>query len=183
MSHTNDGRDRTNVLLDTNVALLHQAASILGLIDDNTYATSPHALPPHRVGSHLRHILEFYECFFEGLDSRHIDYDARRRDCEVESSRAAASQRIHKTVRWLERCRSMDPSFELWVKVEDSNSLVPSSLARELQALSSHTIHHFALIAVTLQAFGLRVNPRFGMSPSTLRHQKEFQETPKAVAA
>ena len=46
-----------------------------------------------------------------------------------------------------------------------------SSLSRELQTLSSHTIHHFALIAITLRVHGFEVDPDFGMSPSTLRFQ------------
>jgi len=45
-----------------------------------------------------------------------------------------------------------------------------SSISRELQALSSHTIHHFALIAVTLRLHGFEVDPEFGMSPSTLQY-------------
>jgi hypothetical protein len=45
-----------------------------------------------------------------------------------------------------------------------------SSLSRELQVLSSHTIHHFALIAVTLRAHGVQMDADFGMAPSTLRH-------------
>jgi hypothetical protein len=58
-----------------------------------------------------------------------------------------------------------------------------SSVRRELQALSSHTIHHFALMAVTLRAHGLEVDPAFGMSPSTLRYQAGGRKTSTAEAA
>jgi hypothetical protein len=51
-----------------------------------------------------------------------------------------------------------------------SDSFMESSLSRELQVLSSHTVHHFALIAVTLRAHGVQMDPDFGMAPSTLRH-------------
>jgi hypothetical protein len=40
-----------------------------------------------------------------------------------------------------------------------------------LQVLSSHTIHHFALMAVTLRLHGVQIDPKFGMAPSTLRFQ------------
>ena len=39
----------------------------------------------------MRHVLEFYRCFLDGLDSSHIDYDSRRRDESIERSRHAAS--------------------------------------------------------------------------------------------
>jgi len=39
-----------------------------------------------------------------------------------------------------------------------------------LQVLSSHTVHHFALIAMTLRLHGVEMEPGFGMAPSTLRY-------------
>ena len=50
------------------------------------------------------------------------------------------------------------------------DSFMESSVSRELQVLSSHTVHHFALIAVTLRAQGVQMDPDFGMAPSTLRY-------------
>jgi hypothetical protein len=47
---------------------------------------------------------------------------------------------------------------------------MPSSISRELQVLSSHTIHHFALIAMTLRMHGVELDAEFGMAPSTLRY-------------
>ena len=55
-----------------------------------------------------------------------------------------------------------------------------SSVGRELLTLSTHTIHHFALIAITLRAHGVAVDPDFGVAPSTLRHR---QKTRAAEAA
>jgi len=52
-----------------------------------------------------------------------------------------------------------------------------------LQALSSHTIHHFALIAVTLRLHGIQVDPNFGMSPSTLRYRTARQFAANSEAA
>jgi len=45
-----------------------------------------------------------------------------------------------------------------------------STVARELIVLSSYTIHHFALIAITLKEPGLTVDPDFGVANSTLRN-------------
>ena len=64
---------------------------------------------------------------------------------------------------------------EIAVRPEDApnaDEFLQSTIARELQVLSSHSIHHFALIAVTLQAFGVSVPPSFGVARSTLRYRE-----------
>jgi hypothetical protein len=65
----------------------------------------------------------------------------------------------------------------IWVRMEDAAAVcepfMESSIDRELQVLSSHTIHHFALIAMTLRLHGVEMPPDFGMAPSTLRYQAE----------
>jgi hypothetical protein len=38
-------------------------------------------------------------------------------------------------------------------------------LAANCRCLSSHTVHHFALIALTLRAHGVAVDPKFGVAP------------------
>lgn len=48
----------------------------------------------------------------------------------------------------------------------------PSSLGRELQFLSSHTLHHYALIKLLLDDTGLDLGPEFGVAPSTLAWQR-----------
>ena len=45
-----------------------------------------------------------------------------------------------------------------------------STLERELYVLVSHTIHHYALVAVLLRTLGVDPGPEFGVAPSTLRH-------------
>jgi len=53
-------------LIDLNVSWLQQAYVLVNELDDTTFVTSPGDLAPHRVGSHLRHVLEFYKCFLQG---------------------------------------------------------------------------------------------------------------------
>ncbi|WP_321475747.1 hypothetical protein [uncultured Paludibaculum sp.] len=175
-------RERQDALIATNVRWLRQALTLLGRLNDAVYASMPQGLAPHRAGSHLRHILEFYECFLEGVDSAHIDYDARRRDEAVERCRAVALARIESIIQLLEGMPSLRCDNVLWVRMEDADpgqvrdSFLMSSVSRELQTLSSHTIHHFALIAVTLLAHGVAVDPDFGVAPSTLRHRAKKAE-------
>jgi hypothetical protein len=50
------------------------------------------------------------------------------------------------------------------------DGFVTSSLARELRSVASHTVHHFALVALQLRLAGVAVDPRFGVAPSTWAH-------------
>ena len=160
---------RLNALIATNVRWLGQALRLLETLDDATYAES-------RTGAHLRHILDFYQCFLNGLESSHIDYDARRRDASIERSRETAAMAIRSIVYALETRSDVRQERIVWVRMEDvegsgvPETFIESSLSRELQALSSHTVHHFALIAVTLRAHGVQMDLDFGMAPSTLRY-------------
>ncbi|MBL8232441.1 MAG: hypothetical protein JNL98_28345 [Bryobacterales bacterium] len=169
---TNAMRD----LLQTNRTWLGQMLDLLANTRDEHYSSSPAGLEPHRAGGHLRHILDFYECFLAGLARGSIDYDARQRDPNVESDRAAAIRKTQRMFSRLAEVENLEYDKRLWVKVEASEGLgllgnfVLSTVGRELQVLSSHTVHHFALMAVTLRLLGADVPCDFGVAPSTLLH-------------
>src|SRR5215831_7654365 len=122
----------------------------------------------------MRHVLEFYECFLNGLGKGRIDYDSRKRNHILEKSRSAAVETAQRLICELEQARDLPGDCFLSVRMEDSEDEVwlASSFARELQSLASHTIHHFALIAMTLRLHGVNVDPDFGVSPSTLSYRK-----------
>ena len=166
--------NRQSTLIQTNIRWLGQAIRLLDRLDDAMYAATAPGLDPHRAGAHLRHIIEFYQAFLNGVQSGRIDYDARRRDECVERSRSAAAAAIQSIIRTLDTCPALRSDSILSVRMEDAEGggdcYMQSSISRELQVLSSHTIHHFALIAVTLRMHGVDMDPDFGMAPSTLRY-------------
>jgi hypothetical protein len=155
------------MLVDANQKLLEDAARVVSRLDDRTY-TEP-TLGGQRVGAQLRHIIEFYESFLDGLTGSSIDYDARKRDVSLEQSRSAALTRIESLVRRLGVLEWGDGDVPLRVVAEDAPAYsMRSNVCRELQALRSHTIHHFAVIAMALNAWIIPVDPDFGVAPSTI---------------
>lgn len=165
---------RQEALIGVNLALLRQAVVMVKALTDAQFCSSPLGMEPHRANSQLRHVLEFYECFLDGLAGFHIDYDARRRDESIEQSRGSALARIVQILSRLEAEPELRKDSTLFVRAEDATHLglrdpfTTSSVSRELVVLSSHTIHHFALIAMTLRGHGVIVEERFGVAPSTL---------------
>lgn len=173
--------DRTAHLIETNIALLEQGLELLESLTDSTYSQRLPVLFSNRIGAQMRHILEFYECFFDGLTSRRIDYDARRRDASVEEMRSAATHRIKALLERFESDSLVKVDRSIQVRMEDAparwgnHALVASSTTRELQALTSHTIHHYALIAMALRTLNIEVPQGFGVAPSTLRYQAQVE--------
>jgi hypothetical protein len=163
-------------LLSLNRRWLQQAAGLMQRLDDAQYRDCPPARCSHRIGAQMRHILEFYECFLDGLPARQIDYDARRRNAAIETRRESGLAAIAHIVERLNSDPQLDTDARLRVRIEDAENLagaeedpfVVSSIRRELMTLSTHTVHHFALIAVAMEAWGLPVDPSFGVAPSTL---------------
>lgn len=163
-------------LIQDNVAILHQGIALLRSLDDETFAVRPPGLPSGGVGPQFRHVLDYYRCFVRDVAKARVDYDQRERDPEVETERGAAIARLEQLARDLTALPADVLERSLVVKA-DGDPAAPvdelwssSSGRRELMFLASHTVHHYALIAVTLGAHGVQVAPEFGVAPSTLRY-------------
>ena len=123
------------------------------------------------VGAQLRHALDSYRCLFTGLDGALVNYDARERDVRVETDRRMAIARIRFTRAALAELVPADGDRALSVICEGGGPEGTSStLARELQFLMSHVVHHYALIAMILRMLDVTPPADFGIAPSTLEH-------------
>src|SRR6516165_2833607 len=118
MKATIDSPSRLSVLIATNVRWLRQALRLLDRLDDKVYSNTAPGFTPHRAGAHLRHVLEFYQCFLDGLDSSHIDYDSRRRDESIERSRYTAAIAIRSIIHVL--VTRAEQERIVWVRMEDA---------------------------------------------------------------
>jgi hypothetical protein len=54
----------------------------------------------------------------------------------------------------------------------DMELTVPSTLGRELLFLSSHTVHHFALLGNYCKAAGVEMGADFGKAPATVAFER-----------
>lgn len=164
-----------------NLALLQQGIDVLQELPSSFYGTCPAGRRFGCVGKHVRHILNFYECFLEGMSQGVIDYDARRRDAVVESDRETAIGRMRETMDLLRRIawqRWDEPVRVKQNESEDSElegAWCSSTVGREMQALVSHTVHHYAIISCILRVAGIECPAEFGVAPSTLNYRRSLQ--------
>lgn len=168
------------LLIAENVAVLRQGVALLDTLESDVYARAGRFDPRSGIGAHFRHCIDFVTAFLDGLKSGRIDYSTRERDARLERERTYARDRMEDLARALEtidQATLVDPVMvrSEGAAVEGADVWSPSSIGRELQALSSHTIHHFALVAVLLRLDGVEPPESFGVAPATLAYWREQQ--------
>lgn len=156
-------------LCAANLQVLQQGLELLAQLDDEQYTLTAGSLFAYGVGSHLRHCLDSYACFLRGIPKGRIDYDQRERDELIAQDRQYATTRLEWTMGSLQESLLRQPLEEVLVR-QDGPHWATSSVARELQFLLSHTVHHYALIALILRLQGFNPAAEFGVAPSTLQH-------------
>ena len=162
------------ILARQNLHFLDQATTLLESLDDQLF-TSQDSHGHSSVGAHLRHTLDAYRCFLDGLQDNRVDYDARQRDPQIESVRTSALERIAFIRDALAELDESDRHRTVDVRCDaaawdQQHAWTRSTIGRELQFLLSHTVHHFALVAMTLRSLGFEPGQGFGVAPSTLEH-------------
>jgi uncharacterized damage-inducible protein DinB len=159
-----------------NIHYLAQALDLLEALDDESYRKPFPPFFTSGVGGHLRHNLDHYRSFLDGLGTWKIDYDARERDTRMETDRALAAQLVRDLIDQLRSVSEADTEIPVLVKMDsDAEDEAPvtwrrSTVGRELQFLVSHTVHHYALIAVQARLHGVDPGEDFGVAPSTVRY-------------
>jgi hypothetical protein len=164
----------SRAMIDEAIEALKQGRDLLKRLDDQVFLRPIPPLFSYPIGSHIRHCLDFYTSFLQGFDLRHIDYDKRERDELLETDRPAAIAKMDSLIEQMSQLTIADTCVTVFVKLENASlnqSWSRSSVARELQSLKSHTIHHYALIAVLLRLQGIEPSEEFGVSVSTLQNR------------
>ena len=162
-----------------NIRTLDELTDLLGSIEEETYrkqVCNPLKKPLSSVGTHCRHIIEFYQCFFLGLSNHVIDYDARERDVEIERNKVRAIAQlglIESRLIKLSNKEERGTSLLLNTQVDPHTEVIrtQTNIERELVFLQNHSVHHLALIALLLNHYGQNTPDDFGLANATRIHQ------------
>lgn len=166
-------------LFEQNINCLGQVIELLRQMESETYQRKVSHCLDSSIGGHCRHIIDHYRQLFDVFDPPHlVNYDARLRDPELENDVDKAMAAFEDIIAILDGKRLMDPGTECGVcsgRTDPPVEPVPSSLGRELLFTLSHSIHHYAIIAVICRTFAIPVPNDFGVAPSTLEHRRRFE--------
>jgi len=136
--------------------ILFRIEYFLEILDDDTYTCA--ADNSSSIGQHVRHILDFFDCFEKGLGANSVCYDKRKRDSEIENSCNFAKSKVLKIKQYLkDLSKQSDRELELLQisGVEGKELILKTSISRELMYLSDHSLHHLAICKLIAKDLGI----------------------------
>jgi hypothetical protein len=155
---------------------LNEIKKVLLQLTNEQYAYPSLTLFGVTIGQHVRHILEFYQSVFDGLETRVINYDNRKRNLLIETDSAYAIEIIDLINSQLalsthDKTLVLEGNF----RIEEGEKMkIKTSFFRELGYCLEHSIHHQALIKVGLLEANCMsyIDENFGLAPATIRYRK-----------
>ena len=153
------------------VIQLTRLQSFLSQIREDDYKMPLPVLQDGTLGKHVRHVIEFFQCLFNGNSENLINYDNRKRNTLIENNVAHASQHIDDIIETLNSI-TYDKPIQFVAAYREHNIEMTSSLYREITFTIEHAVHHMAIIriACTVHFNYILLPENFGYADSTIRH-------------
>ena len=153
---------------------LCRGIQLLQYISDEDYNNTTIAPYYSSIGSHMRHILDVFDCVFEGLESNNINLINRKRNELAENFTSHGINYFNETIEKLKKLDEND--FNKIVNVTDDLGLGIISANYTLVAIliqaHSHAIHHFASVGYIISQLGIELpDDDFGFNPTTPKIQ------------
>ena len=154
---------------------LLRGVKLLQCISDEEYSNTTIAPYNSSIGSHMRHILDVFDCIFDGLESNNINLINRKRNELAENYTTHGINYFTEIIEKLKSLNSAD--FNKIVKVTDDLGLGVISANYTLVAIliqaHSHAIHHFASVGYVISQLGIQLpDEDFGFNPTTPKLKK-----------
>lgn len=191
-------------LLSSNIEILLQGRYFLEALSEDDYSQKFSSELSSSIGEHFRHLLDVFYALRSACDisliqkgffrenmgfenavpgnSPVVDYNFRRRNSDLESSRDKALLELQDSIAWHEKLRDCADTFssrflltvvsEVSICSQQSVSC-ESNLTRELVFVALHAIHHYALIKVISLRKNLPLPENFGIAPATASYLRK----------
>ncbi|GAA4811915.1 hypothetical protein [Litoribaculum gwangyangense] len=158
-----------NVIIKSTLKTLNQTKSLLSSLEDDVLSNSSVSPYYSSIGSHVRHILDFYDCIFSINTENKIDLTARSRNIDVESKCTSAEDYLDSIINKL---KNFDFDDNRLVNVIDDlgsgKIQIPYTFGALFAQANSHTIHHYAIINYIANSLKITLsNTDFGYNPTT----------------
>ena len=157
-------------LISSNIHCLDTIILLLNELNDESYINASVGPYYSSIGSHIRHILDYFYSIINGLHTNTIDLTNRNRDSVISEKIDIAKDHVLSIKGILGTFTSLDEDKKLAVKDDLGSGLITIEYSLEsiLAQAHCHTIHHFAAIGYLLHIFKLNINIKgFGYNPTT----------------
>ena len=106
-------KEKTELLfVHDNVVHLRQGIDLLRSISDVQFVATIPPVFANCAGVHIRHIIDQFNCFFDGVQCGRIDYDRRARNRDIEQIRELAIKSLEQVIIQMEKIN--DDSCRAW---------------------------------------------------------------------
>ena len=158
-----------NITSDTFTQLRH----IINELKREEYGLKLPILNQSSIGQHVRHILEFYICLSQGIESGVVDYDSRTRNMSLEDDPNYANVILDELNNIFCKGNVEDTYLTNMIEFNGVSIASNSSVSRELVYLIEHSIHHYAIIAIALrnEFSHIEIPSHFGVAYSTSKYK------------
>ena len=151
---------------------LERGVQLLQSISDEEYRDTSIAPYYASIGTHVRHILDVFDCIFEGISNKEINLINRKRNNLAENFTKNGIYYFEEVIAKLKLLKESD--FDQIVKVTDDLGLgiitANYTLGGILIQAHSHAIHHFASVGYVISQLGIEFPDNdFGFNPTTPR--------------
>ena len=151
-----------------------QLSATLDQLSQEQYVQPCQSLLNATIGQHVRHIIELFQCLEIGYDEGLVNYEKRKRDAVIESSKDFANNLLREVHQGLDRPNKV-LNLEACYEEDSSNPIIiATNFYREIAYNLEHTIHHMALIRVGINEVAeIELPAEFGVASSTIKFRKE----------
>jgi uncharacterized damage-inducible protein DinB len=151
---------------------LERGINLLNHISDEDYSNTTIAPYYSSIGGHMRHVLDVFDCIFEGLNSNTINLINRKRNSKAEKFTSEGLTYFNEVFKKLDQLETKN--FNTIVTVTDDLGLGIVTANYTLSAIliqaHSHAIHHFASVGYVISQLGIELpDEDFGFNPTTPR--------------
>lgn len=157
--------------------IIQQINQVIVQLDAPSYRKPLPEFEGNSLGQHFRHILEFFQCLEDGMQSGTVDYAARNRNPIYETNPEIAAAAFEASAHVLPK---LDMNLPIRVRAEfgaDDRPCYESTAGREWLFVYDHAIHHLAIIKIGLICHfpDLQVEKDLGVSPSTIKARSKME--------
>ncbi|WP_303318949.1 hypothetical protein Q4Q34_00100 [Flavivirga abyssicola] len=157
-----------DIIIKSTLNTLQKSQYLLDKLDDAILSNASVSPYNSSIGSHLRHILDFYDCIIN-IKEDCVDLTARKRDNKIETCCDSAKDYLESL---MDSLSTLKGDLNKAVQVIDDLGLgkikIPYTFSALLAQANSHTIHHYAIINYILDRLGIVINDNdFGYNPTT----------------
>lgn len=158
-----------NSIIQSSLQTLQKSKILLSKLSNEQLSNSSVSPYYSSIGSHIRHIYDFYDCSLTVTDRGIVDLTSRKRDLSVETCCVSAMDYFERIT---DKLNTLDLVSNKLIKVIDDLGTGKIEIDYTYSALlaqaNSHTIHHYAIINYILDRLNIKIKDSdFGYNPTT----------------